>query len=187
MSLSLSKRLSNAWRALRGGEEKKTGSAPAPSEVEPTELGGAETALAKARLELEATKAECERLREEYARRDRQASEEVGAAGRAALLKLARRVGPLLSQFVTMRVAVAEGKPVRIEDLLTMAGKLEKAFAEVGIIPVGEVGGSAAFDPKVHQRMSGGDVSDGDSVRVRFVGYACGEAVVTKAMVSREE
>jgi molecular chaperone GrpE (heat shock protein) len=178
MATSLTRRLAGAWRALSGMEEKA---------VPAAEPGGPEAALAKARLELEEAKAERERLREEYARRERLAGEEKAGAGREAVLRLAKRVGPLLSQLATLRAMAAEGKPVRAEDLLTLAGKLEKAFAEGGLQPVGEVGATAAFDPKFHQRMSGGDVSDGDAVRVRFVGYACGDAVVTKAMVSREE
>lgn len=180
MSTSLMKRIAAAWRALCGAEpESMTGTV--------SDSGGPEAELARVRLELEASLAECGRLREEYARRDRLAAEEKAVAGREAMLRVAKRVGPLLSQLVTMRAAASEGKPVREEDLLTLAGKLAKAFVDAGINPVGEAGGLAVFDPKLHQRLSGGDVSDGDAVRVRFVGYACGDAVAVKAMVSREE
>jgi molecular chaperone GrpE (heat shock protein) len=150
------------------------------------EPGGPEAALGRARLELEEARRELEQLRQEYARREQRAVEEVAAAGRESLLRVGRRIGPLLSQFATMRALAAQGKEVRREDLLTMAGKLEKAFAESGLAVIGEVGSEAAFDPKIHQRLSGGDVKDGDSVRVRFIGYAFGETVVTKALVSRE-
>ena len=50
-------------------------------------------------------------------------------------------------------------------------------------IHAGEVCG---FDTQLHQRLSGADVQEGDTVRVRFEGYRFGEAVLTKAMVSRE-
>jgi hypothetical protein len=37
----------------------------------------------------------------------------------------------------------------------------------------------------MHQRMSGGDVRDGDRVRVRFVGYRFRGEPAVKALVSR--
>lgn len=175
--MSMAKRLSEAWAALRAREMPE----------EPLEPGSPESVLARVRIELEEARREIGQLREEYARRERQAAADIERAGSEALLRLARRVGPLLSQFATMRALAAEGREVRREDLLTMAGKLEAAFSETGISSVGVVGAETAFDPKLHQRMSGGDVSDGDPVRVRFVGYKCGETVVTKAMVSRKE
>lgn len=149
--------------------------------------GRPEAAIARVGLERDEARRELGRLREEYARTERQTAGEIDAARREAVLRLARRVGPLLSQLATMRALVAEGKDVRREDLLTMVGKLEAAFAAAGISAIGEVGAETPFDPKLHQRMSGGDVTDGDPVRVRFVGYTCGETVVTKALVSRKE
>lgn len=179
-SASIGHRLARAWRALRG---KDAGEAATRA----GDPGGPEAALARYRLERDDLRRETERLREEFASLERRSAAELEAARRDAVLRLARRVGPLLSQFATMRALASEGREVRREDLLTMAGKLEAAFADAGIAPIGEVGAEAPFDPRLHQRMSGGDVSDGDSVRVRFVGYVCGETVVTKAMVSRKE
>jgi len=42
------------------------------------------------------------------------------------------------------------------------------------------------FDSQIHQRMSGGDVREGVPVKVRFEGYRFRDAVIVKAMVSRE-
>ncbi len=47
------------------------------------------------------------------------------------------------------------------------------------------MGEEAPFDTRVHQRMSGADVLDGQPVAVRFVGYRLGETILVKAMVSR--
>ncbi len=180
--MSAGSRIRRAWAALCGAENGATG----PATVAPPEPGGPEAALARARLDLAAAQADIERLRGEYARREAQARTEVEAAGREAVLRVARRIGPLLSQFNTMRALAEQGREVRLPDLLTLAGKLEKAFAEAGITPVGSVGAGAPFNPKLHQRLSGGDVADGAPVHIRFVGYACGDVVVTKAMVSRK-
>lgn len=173
-------RLARAWRALCGDDawdEIARDAGP----------GGPEAAIARTRLERDEALRELDRLRQEFATLERRLKAEVEGARGDAVVRLAKRVGPLLSQFATMRALAAEGREVRREDLLTMAGKLETAFADAGIAPIGAVGGEAVFDPRLHQRMSGGDVGDGDPVRVRFVGYTCGEQVVTKAMVSRKE
>ncbi len=171
-------RLTRALKVLAGGD---AGSAAESAS------GGPEAAIARVRLERDDARRELEQLREEFARLERRSAGDVEGARREAILRLARRVGPLLSQFATMRTLAVEGREVRREDLLTMAGKLEAAFSEAGISPIGEVGAEAPYDPRIHQRMSGGDVTDGDGVRIRFVGYTCGDTVVTKAMVSRKE
>jgi molecular chaperone GrpE (heat shock protein) len=175
--MRLRERLSKAWAGWSGNEPP----GPAP------EAGGPEAVLARVRLELEGAQREIGRLREAYAQREAQAKADVEAAERDAVFRFARRVGPLLSQLSTMRALAGAGREVRIEDMLAMGRKLEGAFTEAGMVPIGEVGAEAPFDPKRHQRMSGGGVKEGDPVRVRFVGYTCGDQVVTKAMVSREE
>lgn len=179
--MNLTQRLGKAWAVFRSP------AAPPPLSGPPKQSAEIEAALARLRLDLEQARGEIERLRAEYARQEQKTAGEVQAAAREALLRLARRVGPLLSQFATMRALAAEGREVRREDLLVMADKLERAFADGGVAAVGAVGEETAFNPKLHQRMSGGDVADGDPVRVRFVGYACGDTIVTKAMVSRKE
>ena len=163
--MSTMRRIRAAWAALRGGQSPAS---PAPS-PEPGGQEGPEAALGRARIELEDLRREIERLRQDYARREERAVEEVAAAGQESLSRLGRRIGPLLSQFATMRALAAKGKDVRRDDLLAMAGKLEKAFAESGLSVIGEVGAEAPIDPKVPQRLSGGDVKDGDLVRVRFM------------------
>ncbi len=182
--MNLMQRFAKAWAIFRGPDAPPTTPTIA---VPPEKSAELEAVLARLRIDLEQARSEIERLRAEYIRREQKAAGEAEAAAREALLRLARRVGPLLSQFATMRALAAEGREVRREDLLVMADKLERAFADAGVAAVGAVGEETAFNPKLHQRMSGGDVTDGDPVRVRFVGYACGDTIVTKAMVSRKE
>ena len=176
--MNLAERLSKAWSALMGQSVPPTASVPMPNPE------NAEVISARMRLELEAARQEITRLREEYSRLEGRAQEDLRAAGREAVVRLAKRVTPLLSQLATMRALVEQGREVRREDILLMASKLEAAFLQAGLVPIGQVGAEAAFDPKFHQRMSGGEVRNGDAVRVRFVGYLCEDAVVTKAMVS---
>ena len=78
-------------------------------------------------------------------------------------------------------------KGIGYERDVKLFGKIEKIFQEAGLEPMGKVDESLPFDPRLHQRMSGGELREGDQVRVRFVGYRFGENIVTKAMVSRRE
>lgn len=145
------------------------------------------TELERARMDVRERDEEIEKLRKEYTLRERQADTKVASAADDVMLGLMRRLGPLLSQLATMKGMAGEGRDVKTADLLTLFGKIEKAFEYAGLYPIGSVGEEIAFDPRLHQRMSGGDVKNGSPVRVRFVGYRYGDTIVTKSMVSRIE
>jgi hypothetical protein len=98
-----------------------------------------------------------------------------------------RVLAPTLSQLATLRHIADSGREVRAADALKLGAKLEQALQELGLERIGEVGAETVFDPALHQRMSGGDVRDGDSVRVRFVGYRFAGQTAVKALVSRIE
>jgi molecular chaperone GrpE (heat shock protein) len=107
------------------------------------------------------------------------------AASAARVAALLKRLAPLLSQADAMRHFAGGAQGVRVEDALTLLGKIEKVLAEEGLQRIGESGVDSVFDPRLHQRLSGGDVNDGDPVTIRFPGYRLGETVLSKAMVSR--
>ena len=90
-----------------------------------------------------------------------------------------------LSQLATMQALTANGRPVRADDVLKLFGKLEALLAEAGLVRIGTVGEEVPFDTRVHQRMSGADVREGQPVAVRFVGYRLRDSILCKAMVSR--
>jgi molecular chaperone GrpE (heat shock protein) len=69
--------------------------------------------------------------------------------------------------------------------VLKLFGKVEAGLRESGLERIGTVGDTCGFDTRLHQRMSGADVADGDAVVVRFVGYRLRGSILLKAMVSR--
>ena len=138
-------------------------------------------------MDLEDRDQKIARMRQEFEQLQSRAASDRAGAGSAELAALAKRLAPLLSQLPTLRALHESGKEVRTADLFTLFAKLEKLLAETGLTPVGAVGEICPFDPRYHQRMSGSDVGDGVPVRVRFVGYRFQEAVLLKAMVSRED
>ncbi len=173
--MSISERLQLAWAALTR-PAAETNLAPGDD---------VERELARLRLDLRARDEEIARLRAEYARRDDRAGAETAAAGREAVGAMIEAAAPVLSQLATLRQMGAGGREVRAADALKLAGKLEEALRGAGLDPIGEPGAETEFDPTLHQRMSGGDVKDGDRVRVRFIGYRYGGEVRLKALVSR--
>ena len=84
-----------------------------------------------------------------------------------------------------MQSLADSGKTPRVEDVLKLAGMLERMLTESGLTRIGAVGEEIAFDTRLHQCMSGDDIEDSERIRVRFVGYRHGENILLKAMVSR--
>lgn len=171
----LAARIGTAWRLLVGGGAPSAGGAAADPR----------TRLAALELDLHGRDAELARVREEYERLRGQAERDKAGAAQAGLDALARRLAPLLSQLATMQALAQGERPVRAEDVLKLFGKVEQVLAQAGLERIGTVGARSAFDTRVHQRLSGADVRDGDAVTVRFVGYRLGESILLKAMVSR--
>jgi molecular chaperone GrpE (heat shock protein) len=138
-------------------------------------------------LDLQAREAEIAKLREEYVLLEKRHTGAAEAAARDAVAGVLRALAPTLSQLATLRQMAESGREIRAADALKLGGKLEQALLERGLERIGEVGAEALFDPALHQRMSGGDVRDGDPVRVRFVGYRFAGQPPVKALVSRVE
>lgn len=126
------------------------------------------------------------RLRQEYERFAQQAQREQAGAAVSCVDVLARSLAPQFSQLATMQALADSGRAVRAEDVLKLFGKVEAAMRESGLDRIGTVGATCAFDARLHQRLSGADVADGDAVVVRFIGYRLREEVLLKAMVSRQ-
>ncbi|MCO6456399.1 MAG: hypothetical protein J5I93_13955 [Pirellulaceae bacterium] len=177
--LSFPGRLRAACRILAGGAQPATTPAADPASLA--------SQVASLELDLRDRDAQIARLRQEYAHQAQQAQQAVAEAGDGELAALAKRVAPLLSQLGTMQAMLDGGRELRAADVLKLAGKLKQVFIDCGLEPIGRVGELCGFDTRLHQRMSGGDVDEGQQVKVRFEGYRLREAIVTKAMVSREE
>ncbi len=137
-------------------------------------------------LDLRERDSDIRRLRQEYERSAQQAQREQAGAAAAGVDALARSLAPLFSQLATLQARSDSGRAVRAEDLLKLLSKVEVGLRDSGLERLGTVGDTCEFDTRLHQRMSGADVADGDAVVVRFVGYRLRGDVLLKAMVSRK-
>jgi len=169
-----SRRLARAWRVLAG--DPGGGAAPP---------GGLAARVAALEIELKDRDERLKRTRHEFELERGRADSEVAGAGQAELLEAVRRLAPTLANLEAMRHRHAEGLEVRIEDLFKLVGRLEGELASRGLERLGQCGTEVPFDPREHKRLSGGDLNDGDPVRVRFVGYRFAGKVLAKAMVTR--
>jgi molecular chaperone GrpE len=165
----LFRRFRSAWRALCAAE------------------GSPESRIASLEMDLQERDQKIARLRREFDLQSRQSGQAVADAAAGELERLARRAAPLLSQLSTLQAMADAGREVRPHDLLKLAGKIRQLFVDAGLEPLGRCGEVSPFDTRIHQRLSGGDVREGDPVKVRFEGYRFHDTVVTKAMVSRQE
>ena len=148
--------------------------------------GSLESRLAGLELDVRERDVQIARLRREFALESQQSEQAVADASVGGLEALAKRAAPLLAQLSTLQAMADAGREVRSGDVLKLAGKITALFVDCGLEPLGQPGEVCPFDPQNHQRLSGGDVREGDPVKVRFQGYRFREAVISKAMVSRE-
>ena len=163
------KRIAVALRVLRGGG------------------AGDYARVATLEMDVKERDERIERLQREFALERRRAETASSGAVDAGIEELARKAAGLFANLRAMCARHERGDEVRAGDVLKVAARIETLFAERGLEPLGEVDAEVPFDSRLHQRMSGGDVSDGDPVRVRFVGYRFSGKIVAKAMVSRTE
>ena len=195
--MSLTTRLRSALAALAGNPPHSSPPVPrvppepappfAPAPVPPAEPDPAETRIAALRLDLDERDRRIEALLKEADEQRGAALGEAESVAAERMNKLVRRLAPLLAQADAMRHFETEGKPLRAEDAFMLMAKIEKALAEEGVERIGEAGADAPFDQSLHQRLSGGDVRQGDPVRVRFVGFRQAGKILSKALVSRKE
>jgi molecular chaperone GrpE (heat shock protein) len=174
--MSLTTRIQSALAALAG---KPT--APPP------ETGTPEATIAALRLDLDERDRRIAALLKEADSARAGAPAEAESAAAERMNKFLRKLAPLLAQADAMRQFAAEGKALRAEDAFALMAKIEKTMADEGVERIGAAGEETVFDSQLHQRMSGGDVSEGSPVKVRFAGFRQGGRILSKAMVSRKE
>ena len=123
-------------------------------------------------------------MRREYASLEQERDRAVAAAGKDQLAALFKRLAGSLSNLLALSDLAAAGQTVVVDDLLALVESLSKDLEKGGMVRVGRVGETTAFDPALHQRMSGGSVSPGTPIQVQLPGFRAGDSVVLKAMAS---
>lgn len=80
---------------------------------------------------------------------------------------------------------MAEAKPdLPARNLVAMFTPLENLLQRWGYQPIGQVWGQVNYDPQIHQADED-DISEGETVYIRFIGYRDGEKILVPAKVSR--
>ena len=157
-----------------------------PGEPDP-DMAEVNTSLANLEMDIADRDKTIAVLKKEYDLLKNQAEADASMVADEALKDMVKKLAPLLSQVVTMRAVEQSGIEIKSKDLLKLFEKVEKAVCECGVEQIGSVGEEILFDVKIHQRLSGGSIRDGDNVKVRFAGYKFNGAIVKKAMVSKED
>jgi len=140
--------------------------------------------IAALRLDIEERDERIAAMRREYEQLETSKERSTASAGEEELTVLMKKLSGPLSNIAVLRDAAAAGEDVKVDDLLHLLASLEKVLARAGLEVIGHSGEASHFDPAVHQRMSGGSVSDGIAVKIEVPGYRLGERVLQKALVS---
>ena len=108
-------------------------------------------------------------------------------AGQEELEQFFKKAAGPLSNLAALIGAHGKGHAIELADLVTLVATLEKVFQRHGLERIGDVGEKIGFDVAIHQRMSGGSVSEGKTVEVLVPGYRTQNRVLMKAMVTSKE
>ncbi len=185
-------RFFSAWKkAAAGGirekaEENESAALAAVAPAEPKD-SDFQAKIASLAMDIEDRDRRIAQLKNEYGMLSRKACEDAKSAGEDGIVELAKRLAPLLSQSSAMRALHERGTEIGADDLFKILSKIEKTVFESGFEPIGSPGEEIAFDARYHQRMSGGGVSQGMTVKVRFPGCRRNDTVLLKALVSAKE
>lgn len=132
---------------------------------------------ADATVEVEQLQEQCRRLREELQQQSVQLREDFRAETFAQLQSL-------LVSFPTAR-CMAHSKPSwPAKNLISLFSSLEQLLQSWGYDCIGKVWEQVPYDPLLHQPDTE-DITPGELVYVRFVGYRDGDCILCPAKVSR--
>jgi molecular chaperone GrpE (heat shock protein) len=90
----------------------------------------------------------------------------------------------LLTNFPSARKMAQSRPDLPAKNLTALFTPLENLLHSWGIEPIGEAWGQVAYDPQVHQ-SDGDNLTPGEMVYVRFVGYRQSDRILCPARVSR--
>jgi molecular chaperone GrpE (heat shock protein) len=128
-----------------------------------------------------------EQMKAEYARLKEAREHAAGDAALEQLAKLFKKLAVPLANLAALGGLARAGREVDAGDLLQLLDSVVKELGRAGLESIGQVGSQVPFDSAIHQRMSGGTVSDGLAVTVCLPGYRFADRVLLKAMVSARE
>jgi molecular chaperone GrpE (heat shock protein) len=127
--------------------------------------------------EIEQLKQQCQRSRQEL----QQQSIQLKADFKDTTFE---QLQTLLTNFPTARL-MAESKPdLPAKNLLALLTPLENMLSSWGYKTIGKPWEQVSYNPQLHQPDSD-DITEGELVYIRFVGYQNEEKIITPAKVSR--
>jgi molecular chaperone GrpE (heat shock protein) len=121
-------------------------------------------------------------LKQEYERLQQRLESQQSEIRQAVQLDAIAQIESWLLQWPTAVNAVQQNDTLPASRLLPLVKPLEKLLQSWHITRIGEVGETVAYDPQLHQPMSG-VLQPGDLVSIRNVGYRQGEKLLYRAKV----
>ncbi|MBF2027645.1 MAG: molecular chaperone GrpE [Oscillatoriales cyanobacterium C42_A2020_001] len=120
---------------------------------------------------------QCLRLREELQQQKKSLSENVQLA-------IFEQLQTLLTNYPSARAMAAAKPDLPAQNLVALFAPLEMLLQSWGITPIGIAWEHVPFQPHLHQPDSN-DITEGEWVYIRFVGYQQGDRILCPAKVSR--
>ena len=142
-----------------------------------SQLQTSEVSRAKLAEEIVALTQQCQRLREELKTQSAQVQTDAIAGG-------FEQIQTLLTQYPSVRKMVESQPDLPARNIVALLTSLENLVKFWECQSIGKPWEMVLYDPQIHQ-SDVGDMTVGESVYVRFVGYQKGDRILIPAKVSR--
>lgn len=127
--------------------------------------------------EIEELRQECLRLREQLQQQSRQVTVDLQNTTFSQLQSL-------LTNYPSVRQMVKAKPDLPAKNLISLFIPLDNMLKNWGYEPIGSPWEQVPYNPQIHQADTD-DITEGDLVYVRFVGYRDGKRILSPAKVSR--
>jgi len=127
--------------------------------------------------QIEELEAQCQRLRDEIEARSHQLSTDIQDT-------TFEQLRPLLTNYPTARRMIEERPDLPAQNLVALFTPLENLIQNWGYEPIGQPWEQVPFNPQLHQ-PDVDDITEGERVYIRFVGYRDQDRILCPAKVSR--
>jgi molecular chaperone GrpE (heat shock protein) len=128
--------------------------------------------------------AELEQLRQEIARLQEQLAAGKAQAEGDLKADTFETLQTLLVNYPSARRMADSNPNMPARNLSALFVPLENLLENWGYEPIGQVWEQVTYDPQIHQADEE-DITEGENVYVRFIGYRDGDAILAPAKVSR--
>lgn len=100
-------------------------------------------------------------------------------------LEIYKSVSQLLINYPKVSSMVIENPELKAKDMLGMLKPLDILILTLNLETIGSASNTTTFDKTIHEPYKDDNISEGENVSIRFIGYKMNDIILNKARVER--